>query len=208
MRVATFNIRHGRGLDNSVDLQRTASVIGETGADIIALQELDRNLARSKFADQPAVLRELTGMNMYFHATLKRAEGEYGIAVASRGDLDVTYEPLPRLADEEPRAVQIAHWGSVSIVATHLATDRSARKRQLEALAGLIATCQGPIIVMGDLNTRAWALRALTTLGLVAARGSRLDHVLVGGGLNIARTWTIRSSASDHNAVVAELEPA
>ncbi|MGH2729475.1 MAG: endonuclease/exonuclease/phosphatase family protein, partial [Actinomycetota bacterium] len=53
MRVATFNVRHGLGRDDALDLKRTAAVIARTAADIVALQELDRNLARSEFVDQP-----------------------------------------------------------------------------------------------------------------------------------------------------------
>jgi endonuclease/exonuclease/phosphatase family metal-dependent hydrolase len=207
MRVATFNIRHGLGRDDCVDLQRTADVITRTGADIVALQEVDRNLARSGFVDQPAVLAELTGFSVLFDATLTRAEGEYGLAVASPMPLDVSYEPLPRSALEEPRGFQRARWGSVSVVATHLSNRRGPRGPQLQALAQLAASIDGPIVVVGDLNTRLWGLRVLTAAGLAAAGGARLDHVLVGGGLRIARAWTIRSPASDHNALIADLDP-
>jgi endonuclease/exonuclease/phosphatase family metal-dependent hydrolase len=207
MRVATFNIRHGLGRDDSVDLQRTADVITRTGADVVALQEIDRNLARSEFVDQPTALAQLTGMFVHFHATLQWAEGEYGVAMASQMQLDVSYEPLPRAALEEPRGLQRARWGSVSVVATHLSNHRGARGPQLQALAHLAAGIEGPIVVMGDLNTRLWGLRVLTAGGLAAAGGARLDHVLVGGGLRIARAWTIRSPASDHNALIADLDP-
>ncbi|MGH2729346.1 MAG: endonuclease/exonuclease/phosphatase family protein, partial [Actinomycetota bacterium] len=155
----------------------------------------------------PEVLAELTGMNVYFHATVRRAKGEYGIALASRRQLDVSYELLPRSFLEEPRGLQLARWGPVSIVATHLSNDRGVREPQLRALADRAASIDGPIVVMGDLNARLRGLRVLTALGLAAAGRGRLDHVFVGGGLRIARTWTIRSPASDHNALIADLDP-
>ena len=45
MRVATYNIKHGRGMDGAIDLERTAATLATLDADLIALQ-LDRPAAR------------------------------------------------------------------------------------------------------------------------------------------------------------------
>ena len=57
MRVVTYNIRFGWGLDGRVDLERIAD--GVRDADIIALQEVERFWLRSGMTDQPAELATL-----------------------------------------------------------------------------------------------------------------------------------------------------
>lgn len=59
MRVVTYNIRFGWGLDGRVDLERIAGSVGD--ADIIALQEVERFWLRSGMTDQPAELARLLG---------------------------------------------------------------------------------------------------------------------------------------------------
>ena len=43
LRVMTYNIHHAEGLDGKVDLERIANVIRQSNADVIALQEVDKN---------------------------------------------------------------------------------------------------------------------------------------------------------------------
>ena len=56
MRLATFNILHGRSLtDDQVDVDRFAAAITSLDADVLALQEVDREQPRSHHADLTAV---------------------------------------------------------------------------------------------------------------------------------------------------------
>lgn len=62
MRVATFNILHGRSLvDDRVDLDRFADAVKTLDADVLALQEVDRNQSRSAYADLTSVAAEAMG---------------------------------------------------------------------------------------------------------------------------------------------------
>ena len=54
MRLLSYNIQYGFGVDGVYDLGRVARVM--EGADIIALQEVERNWSRTGFDDQPALL--------------------------------------------------------------------------------------------------------------------------------------------------------
>ena len=54
VRLVTYNIQFGRGKDDRFDLARIAKAVD--GADIIALQEVDRFWPRTGMADQPAEL--------------------------------------------------------------------------------------------------------------------------------------------------------
>ena len=100
MRLATFNILHGRSLtDGRVDVDRFASAVRDLDADVLALQEVDRDQPRSHGADLTAVAAEAMGaVEHRFAATLAGTPGlwtsatgggqpstaEYGVALLSR----------------------------------------------------------------------------------------------------------------------------
>ena len=85
MRLATFNILHGRSLtDGRVDLDRFADAVRRLDADVLALQEVDRAQARSHGADLTAVAADAMGAPHHrFVATL---HGEPGLWVAGTGE--------------------------------------------------------------------------------------------------------------------------
>ena len=56
MKIVTYNIQYGKGRDGRFDLDRVASAL--TGADVIALQEVERFWMRSGMTDQVAVLAQ------------------------------------------------------------------------------------------------------------------------------------------------------
>ncbi len=64
MKIVTYNIRFGLGKDGRFDLERIASEVD--GADIIALQEVERHWQRSGNDDQPALLGQI--LNKYYWA--------------------------------------------------------------------------------------------------------------------------------------------
>jgi endonuclease/exonuclease/phosphatase family metal-dependent hydrolase len=101
MRLATFNILHGRTpRDGVVDLNRLTAAVKTLDADILALQEVDRDQPRSHLADLTAVAAEAMGaVSHRFVAALAGTPGatwmagseedvpgraSYGIALLSR----------------------------------------------------------------------------------------------------------------------------
>lgn len=85
MRLATFNILHGRSpADGRVDLDRFAAAVRRLDVDVLALQEVDRAQPRSHGADLTAVAAEAMGAEHHrFVATL---HGEPGLWVAATGE--------------------------------------------------------------------------------------------------------------------------
>lgn len=57
MQFVSYNIQYGTGRDGRVDLARIAQAV--SGADVIALQEVERFSRRTGMVDQPAVLSRL-----------------------------------------------------------------------------------------------------------------------------------------------------
>jgi endonuclease/exonuclease/phosphatase family metal-dependent hydrolase len=101
VRIGTFNILHGRSLDDDrVDVERLATAVKSLDADVLGLQEVDRDQPRSMGADLTAVAAEAMGAPEHqFVAALAgtpggtwmAATGEeqpgsatYGIALLSR----------------------------------------------------------------------------------------------------------------------------
>ena len=118
MRLATFNLLHGRSTsDGVVDLDRLAAAVRTLNPDILALQEVDRDQPRSHLADLTAVAAEAMGAVTHrFAAALSGTPGAtwlaateddvpgtaaYGIALLSRYPGPVLAGP-PAAADPVP----------------------------------------------------------------------------------------------------------
>ncbi len=157
-RVATYNIRHGNGMDNRIALERTAGVLRGLEADIIALQEVDNGVTRSGRVDQSLVLATLLGVERAFGAFMPYGGGEYGLAILSRYPiLDVAEVRLP--AGAEPRialaaTIALPNADTVTVVNVHFdwITNDNARITQARALARYLDTLSGSWLLMGDFN--------------------------------------------------------
>lgn len=176
LRVATYNIRAGSGGDNVFDLDRTAAAIAETGADVVALQEVDVAWgARSLNLD---VAQELAGrldMHVGFApiyslepAAAGEPRREYGVAVLSRYPVlefinhDLTRlstqgaDPVPEPAPGFAEMVVQAKGSRVHVYSTHLdyRADPTVREMQVaDTLEILAADGEGADqVLLGDFN--------------------------------------------------------
>lgn len=108
MRAVTWNIQWGKGRDEGVDLDRIARTVGE--ADVICLQEVERNWREMDHADQVARLSQLLPDHYASFAPsvdihdaratgpgARLARRQYGLLTLSRWPiLSVRTFPLPK----------------------------------------------------------------------------------------------------------------
>lgn len=80
----TFNIHHGEGLDGKVDIERIAKLILDSKADVVALQEVDRGVERTKKIDIMTELSDLTDMTYAFGKTEDFQGGQLGNGFLTR----------------------------------------------------------------------------------------------------------------------------
>ncbi len=183
--VASYNIKHGRGMDNRVDLQRTARVLKTPDADLVALREVDNACRRSGRIDEAAALGRLLGMHHAFGKFMDFQGGAYGMAILSKYPVDraITH----RLPDgAEPRCaleVIVRPPGApagVSFVCIHNDwTDEAIRVRQVRALIAALSPRKHRVIPAGDFN----APRSSASMQLLPAGGWTILEKS-GGGKN------------------------
>lgn len=159
IRVLSYNIHHGAGVDSKIDLERIAKVIRSVDPDIVMLQEVDQNVRRSKGVDQAARLAELTGLSAVFGGNIDLQGGKYGNAILTRLPLiEYRNHSLPNVDDGEQRgALDATVWFlgmPLRVICTHFDHRRDPRERIASAqqLNSLANTNDMPAVLAGDIN--------------------------------------------------------
>lgn len=169
LRVMSFNIAHGLGMDGKVDLRRTAEVIRNSGADIIGLQEVDNHFSeRSGFENQAAVLAKWLEMDYSFGPNLIESpvqsgqpERQYGNALLSRFPVKYSKNHAytrssSLIEDPEPRGLLesiIDLDGTfLSFFNTHLSLEEEGQRENLKQLLEITDASLFPTIITGDFN--------------------------------------------------------
>jgi len=156
LKVMSWNLHHGAGLDGKIDLNRIADFIKKQEADMIVLQEVDNRCKRSGDIDQATEIAKLTGLHGSFGAAMPYDGGQYGLAILSKHPIGKT-EVIRLPGSGEPRIGLMAGIqtpaGAITFVSTHF-DHRSGENRiaQAKELITALEKIPGPIIVGGDLN--------------------------------------------------------
>lgn len=232
-RVMTYNIHHGEGLDGKVDLVRIAELIKQERADIVALQEVDKGVARTARRDLTAELAALTGMTGVFSNNFNYQGGEYGNAVLTRFPIKCwTNHHYAMLRPNEQRGllqlVLDVHGRELVVMNTHIDSraDDAERWLNMGEIEALTKQHAGkPLILCGDFNNLpsgrvyerlsasfqdAWALVGQGEGFSFPANkpNKRIDYFWFNHAevLNPLKMWLPKSEASDHLPLVAEFE--
>lgn len=233
--VMTYNIRHGVGMDGRLDLERIARLINEHRPDLVALQEVDRGVARTQGRDLPGELSHLTGMTVVFGKNIDHQGGDYGNAILSRHPvLASTNLHYRMLREGEQRGLLQTtinlRGEAVSFLATHLDFRPDPAERLSNVAEIKAATAARPrqlTIIAGDFNDHpggavhdalkatfvdAWE-QAGSGAGFTHSSThpkSRIDYVYVRpvNGWTVTRAEVLPSLASDHLPLLVELKRA
>jgi endonuclease/exonuclease/phosphatase family metal-dependent hydrolase len=226
IKVASYNIHKGVGIDRLRRPERIIDVLNELDADIIALQEADRRFGTRASALPPELI---LAQSDFVPVELNRRDhsiGWHGNAILVRNTAEIlthTHIELPTL---EPRGAVVAEIRindiRVRIVGMHLDLSGLWRRRQARAIiTALEARRPLPTILMGDLNE--WTLhggclrdfahhfRIAPTPPSFHTRQpiARLDRIMVDKSLHIASCGVHHSlkarRASDHLPIWAQI---
>ncbi len=152
LKIMSWNIRAGLGMDNVRDIARAAAVIKSVEADVVALQEIDRFTKRANGVDQLAELEKGTGLVGTWCKAIDFEGGEYGVALLSReAPLRVQRIKLPLLGKNEQRVLLVAEFAEYAIGVTHLSLLPEERMAAAEVLRNFAASPK-PFFLAGDWN--------------------------------------------------------
>ena len=233
MRLLTYNIHKGiGGRDRLYRLERVIETIEQENPDLICLQEVDRNVARSKFDDQPRLLaRHFNAAAHLYQQNVHVREGGYGNLLLSRWPLARHHQISLRLHNRKPRGAQLAEVqspeGPLLVVNWHLGLAERERHWQAHHLLGhhlFLASNEMPALIVGDYNDWRNTLAAgpfarhgflpiatppsrFRSFPAYLAIGS-LDKAFLRGKVSIRQARIVRSAlardASDHLPLVID----
>ncbi|WP_086818706.1 serine hydrolase [Allokutzneria sp. NRRL B-24872] len=175
LRVLSFNIHTGIGVDNRLDLTRVAQTIRATKADVVGLQEVDVHWSeRSNWVDQASSLASALGMHVFFapiydldSVQAGKPRRQFGVALLSRFPIlsaenhkitrlsTQSGNPVPELMPGFPEIVVDVHGVRTHVYTTHLdyRGDPSVRRMQVADTLKVLGQDRGaPRILVGDFN--------------------------------------------------------
>lgn len=158
IRVMTYNIHVGIGMDKKLDLPRIAEVINKEKPDLVGLQEVDRGVQRTQRIDEIVELSKLTRMDYAFAFNLPYQGGQYGVAILSRFPIRATEHRLYKnLREAERRGLiraEVKIGGRVvHFVTTHLDYQHDdGRLFEAQQMLAFLSEVKGPLIIVGDFN--------------------------------------------------------
>ena len=176
LKILSYNIKHGRGMDGRVDLKRTAKVIRSLSPDLVTLQEVDKNCTRSGRIDWTQKLAEILKMEGCFGKFMDFQGGEYGMAVLSKFPI-VAHQVhvLPRGAEPrctlEVRVNPGKDWGEIRLFGIHHDwTKETIRINQCRGLLQALGGKPSQVVLAGDFN----AGRSTDSVDLLLNAGFRI----------------------------------
>ena len=228
IRVATYNVHACVGSDGRHDPKRTAAVINEIGADVVALQEFRYPADIALETRTPVVLTELENYQCALGPARRGATHCFGnvlltphkILEVHRIDLSIArYEPRSALAATiDVRGVEL------HVLAAHLGLRLAERRFQVKQIMEYLRSVRGALVaVLGDFNDWLPGRSVMHVLDEHLGHSPKtrsfpvawpllaLDRIWVHPRQALGRV-TIHQSpiarrASDHYPVVAEINP-
>ena len=161
LKTITFNMCHGEGLDEKIDVKRQAEVLKKYNPDIVFLQEIDMYTGRVNGNNQLFEFSENIGLKYRFMGiNIKYKDGFYGDGILSRFPIEYSANYLmPTIEkDSEQRGVLSVSisFGTTKIhlFSMHLSTSEKERILAVKEIVRIIKKIDknDVIIIGGDFN--------------------------------------------------------
>ena len=154
LRLVTWNMHGGVGIDGRFAPDRIARVIAELDADVIALQEFG---SRRAAFDMRAHLETASAARAIVMPTFQKYGCDFGNVVLTRWPVSAVACHALGVDRREPRnAVDLVidyGSGTLRVVASHLGLRVAERRVQIARLRALLdATSTQPTVLLGDFN--------------------------------------------------------
>jgi endonuclease/exonuclease/phosphatase family metal-dependent hydrolase len=230
IKVASYNIHKGIGLDRRRDPMRILEVLREIDADVVALQEADRRFGAKACVIPVHTLEEHSPWKAIPFGVNAGSMGWHGNVLLVRKDAVVMDSEAIHLPALEPRGAVMADVRAngvpIRIVGMHLDLSGLWRRRQAHAITTHVDACamRHPTVMMGDLNEWSAGSGCLRDFGKdydFATTGpsfhvrrpvARLDRIMVSRDFKVLDAGAHQSAASrkasDHLPIWAVLEAA
>lgn len=230
IKVLTFNIHHCRGKDGEVNIERVSEMIKSINADIIGLNEVDKNFSkRSDFLDQAEWIAKKLGLAHLYAPGISKEDGsrEFGNALLTRFPVTqhrtITFSFLPGIEKRSMvEACLDTPLGKVMVYVSHLSLNPVIHFIQTGKIIGEMNR-KYPVILMGDWNmrpkSRGWKMvtaHLTDTWDYTASRGKtfpsikprvKLDYIFCSQQFSPVSSQVIASApiVSDHLPLVSIL---
>lgn len=201
-------------------LQDVASLIRESGATIVALNELDSCNRRHQTFQLAELARAVGGWDFHFTSTFPFAGGAYGNGILSREPILWSGKiSLPQADGAEPRCAAVVETASCVFASVHLDhVGKEARQAQARTLNDwFTAHYSGygkPVLLCGDFNSEpgsgtlavlddCW--QRLSPSEATHNDGKCLDHIFAlrtAAPVRVLYSAVLRSSLSDHSPLI------
>ena len=228
IKVASYNIHKGIGLDRRRNPERVVEVLREIDADVIALQEADRRFGAKACVLPHHLLEEHSDWVPVDFGLRSLSMGWHGNVILVRKSARVVERAPIHLPSLEPRGAVMADVrtgaGMLRVVGMHLDLSGLWRRRQAAAVMAHVDSCtdRHPTVLMGDLNEWSAGSGCLRDFGrdhVFAQTGpsfhsrraiAKLDRIMVSKTLKVVDCGVHDSpaslKASDHLPIWAVLE--
>lgn len=151
LRLTSYNIQHGEGLDKKIDHARQAKILRKAHADVAAIQEVDSVTKRNGGLYSLEEIGRKAKMFSTFAPAIKFQGGKYGIGILSKKKpISVHRIPLP--GREEPRMLLVAEFKHYVVACTHLSLTDEDRMASIPIIVEEARKWTKPFILTGDLN--------------------------------------------------------
>lgn len=155
IRIASYNIKT---LNGGTSLHEVKEDLATLQADVVALQEVDRNAFRSNNVDMvKEITKDTPYTYSYYFPSMWLIDGYYGLGIISKYPIkEVASQQLPTQLLEEPRILTKSIIAlpdrDINVYNTHLSfRNREDRKRQIVFIENNVEIENS--ILMGDFNT-------------------------------------------------------